>query len=72
MTVTLNLRGWGGLIVLVGVSIIVGALVYVSPGMVQPWIDTVLERPLVSAGFGLLLVVLVLFGDGPPGDDGTV
>lgn len=72
MSATLNLRGWGALIVLVGVGVIVGALIYTSPEMVQPWIDTVLERPLVSGGFVLLLVALVLFGDGPPGDDGTV
>jgi hypothetical protein len=72
MTATLNLKGWGGLIVLVGIGVIVGALIYTSPEMVQPWINTVLERPLVSGGFGLLLVVLILFGNGPPGDDGTV
>lgn len=71
MVVTLNLRGWGGLIALVIVSTVVGAAIYNSPEMIQPWIDTVLERPLVSGGFGLLFVFLLIFGDGPPGDDGT-
>ncbi|WP_254831228.1 hypothetical protein [Haloglomus salinum] len=71
MTATLKLRGTGGLVVLGIIGIVVGAFIYSSPEMVQPWIDAVLERPLVSAGFGILLVVLVLFGDGAPGDDGT-
>jgi len=72
MAVTLNLRGWGGLIALVVIGLVVAALIYTSPEMVQPWINTVLERPLISGGFGLLFVVLLLFGNDPPGDDGTV
>ncbi len=72
MTVTVNLRGWGGLIALVVTGVVVGAVIYTSPEMIRPWIDTALERPLVSAGFGVLLVVLILFGNGPAGGDGTV
>jgi len=66
MTVSIHLKGLGGVLVVVAV---IGAILYTSPEMVQQAIDYVQQNPLISVGFVVLLVVLVVFGNAAPGDD---
>lgn len=60
MTLKLRLGGVGGLVLLI---IIGGAVIYTAPQKTQQGIDIVMQRPLVSAGFGVLFVFLLLFDD---------